>query len=134
MFTTLYGLFVMQHITVVMWRAMHRFALRGGRQTCRPLVNASSSRCYSLRCLGNGHHFRGSSGLGQFHRWSSGVPVGAEPFLNGSSGSYVEAMYESWQIDRSSVHKVRACLQTLLLNQLCVVLATFLRCESQRQV
>ena len=30
----------------------------------------------------------------------------AEPFLSGSSGSYMEAMYESWQRDPSSVHKV----------------------------
>ena len=33
--------------------------------------------------------------------------VGHEPFLNGSSSSYIEAMYESWQADRTSVHKVR---------------------------
>ena len=33
--------------------------------------------------------------------------VAAEPFLNGSSSSYVEAMYESWQHDPASVHKVR---------------------------
>ena len=33
----------------------------------------------------------------------------AEPFLSGSSGTYVESMYESWQQDRSSVHKVRHC-------------------------
>ncbi|XP_064395206.1 2-oxoglutarate dehydrogenase complex component E1-like isoform X3 [Halichondria panicea] len=30
----------------------------------------------------------------------------AEPFLSGSSGTYVESMYESWQQDKSSVHKV----------------------------
>jgi hypothetical protein len=28
----------------------------------------------------------------------------AEPFLNGSSGIYVEQMYESWRRDPSSVH------------------------------
>ena len=32
-----------------------------------------------------------------------------EPFLNASSGSYIEAMYENWQADRSSVHKVQYC-------------------------
>lgn len=32
--------------------------------------------------------------------------VAAEPFLSGSSGTYVEAMYESWQNDHASVHKV----------------------------
>ena len=31
----------------------------------------------------------------------------AEPFLSGSSGSYIDAMYESWQKDKTSVHKVR---------------------------
>lgn len=30
----------------------------------------------------------------------------AEPFLNGTSSSYVEEMYESWLEDPSSVHKV----------------------------
>ena len=98
-----------------MWRVMHRVALRQGKQTCRTLVSAHSSCCYSLDCLRNGHHFHRSGSLGQFHRWSSSVPVGAEPFLSGSSGSYVEAMYESWQKDRNSVHKVTSCYQTLIL-------------------
>ncbi|XP_065652438.1 2-oxoglutarate dehydrogenase complex component E1 isoform X2 [Hydra vulgaris] len=31
--------------------------------------------------------------------------VSAEPFINGTSGSYVEEMYESWQADPKSVHK-----------------------------
>ena len=30
--------------------------------------------------------------------------MNAEPFLNGSSGVYVEQMYESWRRDPSSVH------------------------------
>lgn len=34
------------------------------------------------------------------------LPVTAEPFLNGSSSSYVEEMYVSWQKDPNSVHKV----------------------------
>ena len=97
-----------------MWRAMHRVALGQGKQACRSLavINTHSSRRYSLDCLRNGHHFCRLNGQ---NRWSSGVPVGAEPFLNGSSGSYVEAMYESWQKDRSSVHKVTSCYQTLML-------------------
>ena len=33
--------------------------------------------------------------------------VTAEPFLNGTSSSYIEAMYEEWAKDPSSVHKVR---------------------------
>ena len=32
--------------------------------------------------------------------------VTAEPFLNGSTANYVEAMYEIWQKDPSGVHKV----------------------------
>lgn len=32
------------------------------------------------------------------------VPVEAEPFLNGSSGAYVEDMYNAWLKDPSSVH------------------------------
>uniref|UniRef100_A0A914MB68 2-oxoglutarate dehydrogenase, mitochondrial n=1 Tax=Meloidogyne incognita TaxID=6306 RepID=A0A914MB68_MELIC len=31
--------------------------------------------------------------------------VAAEPFMNGSSGIYIEQMYESWLHDKSSVHK-----------------------------
>ena len=30
----------------------------------------------------------------------------AEPFLSGSSSSYVEQLYEAWSKDPSSVHKV----------------------------
>ena len=32
--------------------------------------------------------------------------VNLEPFLNGSSGVYVEEMYEAWRNDPKSVHKV----------------------------
>lgn len=32
--------------------------------------------------------------------------VNLEPFLNGSSGNYVEEMYEAWRSDPKSVHKV----------------------------
>ena len=35
----------------------------------------------------------------------------AEPFLNGSSSSYIDEMYESWQQDPTSVHKVISCSQ-----------------------
>ncbi|CAB3372874.1 Hypothetical predicted protein [Cloeon dipterum] len=36
-------------------------------------------------------------------RWYN-APVSTEPFLNGSSGSYVEEMYNSWLADPKSVH------------------------------
>ncbi|KAI1715416.1 transketolase, pyrimidine binding domain-containing protein [Ditylenchus destructor] len=34
-----------------------------------------------------------------------GSSVAAEPFLNGSSGVYIEKMYESWRQDPATVHK-----------------------------
>lgn len=38
-------------------------------------------------------------------RWYN-APVATEPFLNGSSSSYVEEMYNSWLADPKSVHAV----------------------------
>ncbi|KAK2146707.1 hypothetical protein NP493_3597g00002 [Ridgeia piscesae] len=35
-----------------------------------------------------------------------GSPAAAEPFLSGSSGVYVEEMYNSWLQNPASVHKV----------------------------
>ena len=32
----------------------------------------------------------------------------AEPFMNGSSSAYIEDMFEAWQKDPNSVHKVSA--------------------------
>lgn len=43
-------------------------------------------------------------GLTRLKRQSSSGA--AEPFLSGSSGAYVEQMYEAWKHDPSSVHKV----------------------------
>ncbi|KAF4522076.1 hypothetical protein B566_EDAN004059 [Ephemera danica] len=34
------------------------------------------------------------------------APVATEPFLNGSSSTYVEEMYNSWLADPKSVHAV----------------------------
>ena len=88
---------------------MYRVALRRGSSLYRGLVNSHCHRSYSRCCLGNfGSRYDGNGSTSQSHRWSSSssVAVGAEPFLSGSSGSYVEAMYESWQNDRNSVHKV----------------------------
>ena len=99
-----------------MWRVVYRAPLRQGKRVCQSLVNAQCRRNHALASsYGNktfASRIRGNGAVGQFHqhRWSSGsVTVGAEPFLNGSSGSYVEAMYESWQKDRNSVHKVSEC-------------------------
>ena len=38
---------------------------------------------------------------------SYSIPVSAEPFLNGSSSTYVEDMYNAWLRDPTSVHAVR---------------------------
>lgn len=45
------------------------------------------------------------AGLTRLKRQSSSGA--AEPFLSGSSGAYVEQMYEAWKQNPSSVHKVR---------------------------
>jgi len=37
---------------------------------------------------------------------TSATSVVAEPFLNGTSSTYVEEMYESWLENPNSVHKV----------------------------
>lgn len=42
---------------------------------------------------------------------TSSTTAGAEPFLSGSSGVYVEQMYEAWRKDPSSVHKVEGVLR-----------------------
>ena len=51
-----------------------------------------------------------------------GTSVGAEPFLNGTSGSYVEEMYDSWKADPSSVHKVQEIMLQCLLYSLFIIL------------
>lgn len=38
------------------------------------------------------------------------VPASAEPFLNGSSATYVEDMYNAWLKDPASVHSVSVIL------------------------
>lgn len=42
------------------------------------------------------------------------VPAAAEPFLNGSSGQYVEDMYNAWLADPSSVHAVSIFFKSIL--------------------
>lgn len=37
---------------------------------------------------------------------AAAISAAAEPFLSGSSGLYVEQMFEAWSQDPSSVHKV----------------------------
>ncbi|VDI12303.1 2-oxoglutarate dehydrogenase E1 component [Mytilus galloprovincialis] len=56
---------------------------------------------YQLKCLHN-QRFAEVTCV-PFRKYASSAQ--AESFLNGSSGSYVETMYESWQKDPNSVHK-----------------------------
>jgi len=57
---------------------------------------------------------------GRFYS-TTATSVVAEPFLNGTSSTYVEEMYESWLENPSSVHKVTmyssvsTCLRSLQL-------------------
>lgn len=100
----------------VMWRALCRTTQRQSGHVCRTLIPAHFRHAYSLERLGQNKTTvtslsSSSSIASRLHRWSSSsVTVQSEPFLSGSSGTYVEAMYESWQRDRNSVHKVRTVL------------------------
>ena len=51
----------------------------------------------------------------------------AEPFINGTSGTYVEDMYESWKEDPTSVHKV--CTKFCLFILVCDVTNVFFTYE-----
>lgn len=55
------------------------------------------------------------SGKFTFQRWQqTAALVAQEPFLNGSSGNYVEEMYLSWKEDPKSVHRVSYLIICLL--------------------
>lgn len=43
------------------------------------------------------------------------VPVTAEPFLSGSSSTYIEDMYNAWLQDPSSVHAVSIVFMPLIM-------------------
>lgn len=73
------------------------------------LVLRRLAQAQTVRCPGNRLHCRGYGLRHQLRcvarEYTSSAS--AEPFLSGSSGTYIEAMYESWQADKTSVHKVR---------------------------
>lgn len=84
---------------------MYRAALKRARGVCPQSTRGLAQLLSYARHDGDARcHVSGP------HRYSvvtRGYGTGAEePFLNGSSGSYIDAMYDSWQADRSSVHKV----------------------------
>ena len=59
-----------------------------------------------------------------------GTAVGAEPFINGTSSSYVEEMYDSWKEDPTSVHKVSILSHCVFVHWLYSVLAI---CHDMKQ-
>ena len=85
---------------------MYRAVLRRGvfRSSLHRRQVQLTSRSYHSSRFCNRSNYYGN----QCKRRTSNIAatVGAEPFLSGSSGTYVEAMYESWLRDRNSVHKV----------------------------
>lgn len=105
-------------------KVMYRI-LRGGSQTlgsrrlmaqARAGAGTVSSHSSSPAVFSGGHgrYYRrwlGFNGMSaaktsvSARDYSSSNSASAEPFLSGSSGPYMEAMYESWQVDRTSVHK-----------------------------
>ena len=78
--------------------SLHLWSVGGSIQLSSANPHASHGNTH---CYGCGTRLQG-------HTVTRGYSKGAEePFLSGSSGSYIESMYESWQADRSSVHKVK---------------------------
>ncbi|XP_014777606.1 2-oxoglutarate dehydrogenase complex component E1 isoform X2 [Octopus bimaculoides] len=51
------------------------------------------------------HQSKTSNSIPKSNRINYGTQAAAEPFLNGSSSSYLEEMYSAWQKDPNSVHK-----------------------------
>jgi len=49
----------------------------------------------------------GYASITQMRQQSTAASAAAEPFLSGSSSNYIEDMYDSWQRDPNSVHKVQ---------------------------
>lgn len=109
---------------------------RDGTGAVRRLVSYSScARGRLVHCHGNSHGY-GSRYYGyvlrcQGHsmaRREYSSAASAEPFLSGTSGTYIEAMYESWKVDRTSVHKVSAemvAYSRLVINELFIPLGDY---------
>ena len=80
----------------------------------RKLLPGRTTVCNTIRTLQSRHLASTQTQSQNNNRTLSknrryGTAVGAEPFINGTSSSYVEEMYDSWKEDPSSVHKV-SCL------------------------
>lgn len=68
-------------------------------------VARKPAACLSLKTIFS------AQGLKHASRCLYGTQVSAEPFMNGSSSTYIKEMYIAWQKDTESVHKVTtACI------------------------
>lgn len=83
------------------------FRIRTLVRNARPAASTAYRTWAGHTCLGHKTPQLGRFWLSANHpRRHYAAPVAAEPFLNGSSSNYVEEMYNAWQEDPSSVHKV----------------------------
>lgn len=83
---------------------MHRIAKLMSERPCLVIPYLlRTSRFYTTRV-------EDASGTGAARNFAT--QAAAEPFLNGSSSTYVEEMYLAWQRDPTSVHVVQLVLFT----------------------
>lgn len=75
------------------------------------LAAATLSRTNIKLALSKGLGYNGLNVTPSLRRLSTAA---AEPFLNGSSSIYIEEMYDAWQQDATSVHKVRSLCKYFL--------------------
>ena len=81
--------------------------LRTFMRQARPVITAANRSVCSNRNARSKSWLQAASSHRVAARHYSSA-LAAEPFLNGTSSTYVEDMYEAWQQDPTSVHKVRA--------------------------
>ena len=76
----------------------------------RPLANKALQRTFTSSPVRTQKQLRFYS--------TPATSVVAEPFLNGTSSTYVEEMYESWLENPSSVHKVMYIFRVIMFKYL----------------
>jgi len=82
--------------------SMHRLTSAVG-SVGRPLASKALQRTFVSSPV------KSQKQVGRFYS-TPATSVVAEPFLNGTSSTYVEEMYESWLENPNSVHKVKYCI------------------------
>lgn len=81
-------------------------------EVCLFQAKMMQARALTTLAGANGHRFaswllpKTKPALAAVTTRSYNVPAASEPFLNGSSTTYVEDMYNAWLADPSSVHTV----------------------------